>query len=232
MQWRGQIDVRRKLLPEYGIARFLNADEIARGLSPFDPTAAALKAGRLLLDEARARIAAGTSFALESTLSGKGPARLLESAKAGGFRVTLHYVSIESPEQAGERVRLRVKPGGHHVPATDIERRFPRSRELPPDPYLPLADEWTMWNNTFPPPREIANFENCNRRRLRDMIEASESMETADTGQPDIFKKGLKAGRKATEEMLEYYRRMGVVVTPQMTLANPDEELNIPRGVL
>lgn len=228
----GKSTLARKLLPEYGITRFLNADEIARGLSPLDSTAAALRAGRLLINEARELIAAQAGFALESTLSGRGHGRLLESAKDAGFRIVLHYVSIESAEHAIERVRLRVGLGGHHVPARDIERRFVRSRQLLHDQYLPLADEWTVWNNAFPPARVIAHHRNCSQERLRTMLESSEMMETAEYNQPDIVKKGLKASREATEEMLEYYRRMGVKVTPQMTLADDNGELNVPRGVL
>ncbi len=64
------------------------------------------------------------------------------------------------------------------------------------------------------------------------MLESSDLMETGDAYQPDIVKKGLKASREATEEMLEYYRRMGVKVTPQMTLADDQGKLNLPRGVL
>lgn len=228
----GKSTLARKLLPEYGITRFLNADEIARGLSPLDSTATALKAGRLLINEARELIAAQSGFALESTLSGKGHGRLLELARAASFRVVLHYVCIESAEQAIERVRLRVGLGGHHVPAEDIERRFERSRQLLLDLYLPLADEWTVWDNAFPPARVTADHKNCSQEKLRKMLESSELMETADSNQPDIVKKGLKASREATEEMLEYYRRMGVKVTPQMTLADDNGDLNVPRGVL
>jgi predicted ABC-type ATPase len=228
----GKSTLARKLLPEYGIIRFLNADDIARGLSPFDSNAAALSAGRLLLKEARGLIAAGTSFALESTLSGRGHAALLMDAKKAGFNIVLHHVLIESEAQAIGRVRLRVSLGGHHVPVADIERRFKRGRQLMLDLYLPLADEWSVWNNSFPPPREIANSNNCSPERLSDMLESSNLMETDETAQPDIVRKGLKAGREATEEMLEYYRRMGVKVTPEMTLADENEVVKVPRGVL
>ena len=227
----GKSTLARKLLPEYGITRFLNADEIARGLSPLDTAATALKAGRLLINEARELTASNSSFALESTLSGKGHARLLKSAKEAGFKIVLHYVMIESSEQAIERVRLRVSLGGHHVPQEDIERRFARSRQLLLDLYLPLADEWGVWNNAFPPARKIAGNENCKMSDVREMFESSNLMESADSASVHT-QRVLKASREATEEMLEYYRRMGVKVTPMMTLANPDEELKVPRGVL
>ena len=228
----GKSTLARKLLPEYGITRFLNADEIARGLSPLDSTATALKAGRLLINEARELIDGKSSFALESTLSGKGHARLLESAKTAGFRIVLHYVSIESADQAIERGRLRVGLGGHQVPPEDIRRRFTRSRELLFELYLPLANEWGAWENAIPPARRIAENENCNLEELRRMFESTNLMESAEPKLSVHSERVLKASREATEEMLEYYRRMGVKVTPQMTLAEDQGELNLPRGVL
>lgn len=91
--------------------RFLNADEIARGLSPLDPSLAAFKAGRLVIEEARSLIGSGSSFALESTLSGKTYVATLRGARERGFRIVVHYVVIGSAAQAVERVRLRVKLG-------------------------------------------------------------------------------------------------------------------------
>lgn len=228
----GKSTLARKLLTEYGLVRFLNADEIARGLSPFDATAAALKAGRLLLNEARELMAARSGFALESTLSGKGHAGLLRQAKAAGFRIVLHYVAIESAEQAIERVRLRVSLGGHDVPAADIERRFTRSRKLLLDLYLPLADEWGVWDNSFPPARQIAGSGTCDLKQLRKMLEPSTLKETGDPQLSVHAQRVLKASRDVTEEMLEYYRRMGVKVTPRMTLADDNEVVKVPRGVL
>ena len=114
----GKTTLARELLPRMGLMRFLNADEIARGLSPLDPTLSAFKAGRLVIEEARTMIAAGTSFALESTLSGKTYAAMLRAAKERGYHIVLHYVMIASAAQAVQRVRLRVRMGGHDVPPT------------------------------------------------------------------------------------------------------------------
>jgi predicted ABC-type ATPase len=124
----GKTTLARELLPRLGLMRFLNADEIARGLSPLDPTLSAFKAGRLLLEEARSLIAAKASFAIESTLSGKTYIALIREAKARGYRFLLHYIVIGSGAQALGRVALRVKLGGHHVPEADVLRRFDRSR--------------------------------------------------------------------------------------------------------
>ncbi len=127
--------------------RFLNTDEIARGLSPFDPAPVAFKAGRLLIAEARELVANKTSFALESTLSGTGHTRLINSAKKAGYVVILHFLWLPAPEESIRRVQQRVKKGGHHVPATDIRRRYPRTFENLVHHYLPLADEWFIWDS-------------------------------------------------------------------------------------
>jgi predicted ABC-type ATPase len=137
--------------------RFLNADEIARGLSPFDPPSVAFKAGRLLLSEAHEAIKAGTSFALESTFSGKGHAKLIKSARDCGFRIVIHFLWLPDANESIARVRQRVKKGGHHVPSADIRRRYPRLLHNLIHLYLPIADEWYFWNSQSLPPMPLAN---------------------------------------------------------------------------
>ena len=95
--------------------RFYNADEIVRGLSPLDPSAGAIKAGRLLLGEVRNSI---------STLSGKTYIRIFERALSSGYDLELHYLWLSNVEQTIARVRRRVIMGEHDVPAADIRRRF------------------------------------------------------------------------------------------------------------
>jgi predicted ABC-type ATPase len=124
----GKTTFAKEFLPhEVKCLRFYNADEIARGLSPLDPSAGAIKAGRLLLGEVRESIDRHETFALESTLSGKTYVRLLQDAKRGGFRLYLHYLWLSAPAIAIARVRERVRKGGHDVPVSDIKRRFTRS---------------------------------------------------------------------------------------------------------
>lgn len=136
--------------------RFLNADEIARGLSPFDVEAVAFKAGRLLLSEVREEIAAGRSFALESTLSGRTHARLLKEAKNAGYEIRLHFLWIPSVKISQERVSNRVKHGGHDVPSDHLQRRYPRISDNLVKLYLPLADTWKFYNSSFEPPKILA----------------------------------------------------------------------------
>lgn len=145
----GKTTFAREFLPkEVNCLRFMNADEVARGLSPFAPEAAAIRAGRVLLGEIRSALTSRDSFGWESTLSGRGHVRLLRQARAVGYEVELHYLSVPSPAICIERVARRVREGGHNVPVADIKRRFHRSLRNLVDIYLPLADRWTLWDAT------------------------------------------------------------------------------------
>jgi predicted ABC-type ATPase len=137
--------------------RFLNADEIARGLSPFAPASVGLKAGRILLEEVDELIRSKTSFALESTLSGRAYAPVLSRAKRAGFKLVIHFLWLSSPKESIARVRIRVKKGGHFVPSEDIRRRYPRTLDNLVHLYLPLADEWFFWDAQGFPPQALAS---------------------------------------------------------------------------
>jgi hypothetical protein len=144
---------------------------------------------------------------------------LIRKAKAGGYRILLHYIVIGSATQAVERVALRVKLGGHHVPEDDVRRRFDRSRRHFLDDYLPLADEWGLWDNQTPPPRQIADSEAHTPDELHAMLTSNRLQEPPSREMSEMSKIVLEAGRVATEKMLDYYKRMGIKVTPEMTLA-------------
>jgi len=154
----GKTTFAKVFLPqEVKCLRFLNADEIARGLSPLAPQQSAIAAGRILLGEISKHLARKETFALETTLSGKTYVALFRRALALGYEIELHYLWLPTPEQAIARVRLRVKLGGHHVPASDIRRRFARSITHLFDDYLPLATRWIIWDNRTLEPRKIAS---------------------------------------------------------------------------
>lgn len=215
----GKTTLARELLPRMGIMRFLNADEIARGLSPLDPTLSAFRAGRILIEEARTLLSAKASFAIESTLSGKTYIAMLRNAKEQGYRVVLHYILIGSASQAVDRVALRVIHGGHHVPEDDVCRRFDRSRKHFLEDYLPLADEWVLWDNAKPPHLCLADSSTHDLEQLKAMIASSNLQEAPHLPVSEIVRIGLEASEAATAKMLDYYKRMGIRVTPQMTLA-------------
>lgn len=224
----GKTTLARELLPRLGLMRFLNADEIARGLSPLDPSLTAFKAGRLLIEEARGLIAAKASFAIESTLSGKTYVAMIREAKSLGYRILLHYIRIGSGDQAVGRVGLRVKLGGHDVPEDDIRRRFERSRKHFIEDYVPLADEWGLWDNHSPPAVQIADSATHTLEQLQTMLASNSLQETPPREMSEMSKIVLEASRVATEKMLDYYKRMGIKVTPQMTLA-PEKPKRVRR---
>ena len=130
-----------------GILEFVNADQIAVGLSAYSPETVSFEAGRIMLRRLRELAAGNVNFAFESTLSSRTFARFLTGCKAQGYTVQIFYVALPSPELAVNRVALRVKMGGHNIPQADIERRFQRSLHNLYLLYLPLADRWTVLDN-------------------------------------------------------------------------------------
>ena len=153
----GKTTFAKEFLPSIGVIRFLNADEIARGLSPLRPEAVAFKAGKLLLSELRELVDRQETFALESTLSGKTYVKILQNAKQSGYAIELHFVWIPDVREAIRRVRQRVIEGGHDVPAEDIKRRFARSIDHLLNDYARLANRWALWDNSTPPAKVLAN---------------------------------------------------------------------------
>jgi predicted ABC-type ATPase len=124
----GKTTFAREFLPKYvRCTRFINPDLIAAGLSPFDPAAAAMEAGRLVLREIGRAMQTGVSFAFESTLSGRTYLALIRRARASGYRVHLFYLWIPSVELALARIRDRVESGGHDIPEADVKRRYSRT---------------------------------------------------------------------------------------------------------
>ena len=103
---------------------FVNADEIARGLSPFQPDRVSLQAGRLMLTRIKTLLAAQEDFALETTLATKSYVSLVKEAQQNGYRVHLLFFWLNSVALAIERVALRVQEGGHHIPEAVIRRRY------------------------------------------------------------------------------------------------------------
>jgi predicted ABC-type ATPase len=164
----GKTTFAKQFLPhEVKCLNFLNADLIAQGLSPFNTQAAALKAGRLLLEEFRRLVERRESFALESTLSGTTYLNLFKQVRQCGFQIYLHYLWLPNPAVAIARVQERVKKGGHHVPVADIRRRFGRGLKHFADDYAPLADRWAVWDSRPIPPVLMAESETCRLAELK-----------------------------------------------------------------
>lgn len=133
---------------EAGCPTFVNADLIAAGLAPFDPTRVAVRAGRLMLAGIHAHVRKGESFAFETTLSGRHYAQLIPRWREQGYKVKLIFLSLPTPAMAVERVRVRVTQGGHDVPAEVIRRRFFSGRWNFDNVYRKLVDVWVLYDNS------------------------------------------------------------------------------------
>jgi predicted ABC-type ATPase len=137
------------LLPElFDLHPFLNADDIARKLAPGNVESAALAAGRLLIERMRALVQNGESFALETTCSGKSYVPLFKDCKARGWRLSLYYFWLPTPEHSIARVAGRVSQGGHQIPDDVIYRRFKTGLWNMRHLYLPLADTAAIYDNS------------------------------------------------------------------------------------
>jgi len=133
------------ILPEVLNCReFVNADSIAAGLSPFNPESVAFEAGRIMLQRIGALMKEGVDFAFETTLSTRSYVGLVKEAQMQGYRVSLLYFWLFSPEFARQRVADRVKNGGHNIPADVIERRYYRGIHNLINLYLPVVNEWKI----------------------------------------------------------------------------------------
>ena len=113
------------ILPEVlNCKEFINADEIAKGLSPFQPESVAMQAGRIMLARMDELLQKRETFAFETTLATKSYKQKIEWAQANGYEVTLLFFWLDSPNMAKKRVAQRVAEGGHSIPSETIERRY------------------------------------------------------------------------------------------------------------
>lgn len=135
---------------------FVNADEIARGLSPFNPESVAIEAGRLMLKRISDLLQRNESFSIETTLSSRSYFRLVEKAHSQGYDVTLLFFWLKSPLQAIERVAERVAKGGHDIPKDIIVRRYWEGLDNLFKIYMPIVDTWILVNNGETPRSIVA----------------------------------------------------------------------------
>lgn len=137
------------ILPEIlDCTEFVNADEIARGLSPFRPATASIEAGRLMLKRINKHLEAGNNFAFETTLSTRSYARLVVRAKDLGYQVTCVFFWLQTAELAVSRVESRVKEGGHDIPEEVIRRRYQSGLKNFFKLYVPLIHNWLFVDNS------------------------------------------------------------------------------------
>ncbi|WAC39125.1 zeta toxin family protein [Pedobacter sp. SL55] len=137
------------ILPEIIFCKeFVNADEIAKGLSPFQPEKVAFEAGRIMLNRINELLKNNESFAFETTLATKSYKGKIAEAQQKGYTVTLLFFWLQSIELAKERVKTRVIEGGHNILPEVIERRYVRGIENLFDIYLPIVDGAFIFDNS------------------------------------------------------------------------------------
>ncbi|WP_293938191.1 zeta toxin family protein [Sphingobacterium sp. UBA5996] len=145
------------VLPEILDCReFVNADNIAAGISPFNPQSVAVSAGRIMLERIAELMKNKADFAFETTLSTRSYKNLVTDAQKMGYLVTVLYFWLDSPSLAIQRVKKRVENGGHNIPSDVIERRYNRGLENLFNIYIPICDRWLVFDNMDLIPEIIA----------------------------------------------------------------------------
>ena len=154
----GKTTAAYSLLPDLLDCReFVNADEIARGLSPFRPETVSIQAGRLMLARLRELLAAGESFALETTLATRHYLPMVAAARAEGYAVRLFFFWLNSPDLAVTRVAARVREGGHNIPEPIIRRRYVGGLRQFFQAYRPAVSSWAFLDNSQGTARLLAS---------------------------------------------------------------------------
>lgn len=161
------------ILPEMiGCREFVNSDEIAKGLSPFnaDSITVAVEASRIMYKRIRELIIAEKTFALETTLASRSIAKLLMGAQEKGYYVTLLYFWLNTPDLAVERVKNRVASGGHNVTEATIRRRYKAGIHNLFELYIPICDYWMITDNSLSPLEIIAKGFKGSRKEIINAI--------------------------------------------------------------
>ena len=135
---------------------FVNADEIAKGLSPFQPEKVSFEAGRIMLKRINELLDTNQTFAFETTLATKSYKSKIVKAKKEKYNVTLLFFWLETIELATERVKTRVVEGGHNIESEIIKRRYINGIKNLFEIYLEIVDEVLIFDNSFGVPELIA----------------------------------------------------------------------------
>lgn len=140
------------LLPEMLECReFVNSDEFAKFLSPFDPSAASVAASRYMVQKIEYLLARNSDFCIETTLATRSLVGIIRRAKEKGYVITLLYFWLNSPDLAIQRVKSRVEAGGHNIPDNVVRRRYLMGLEYFFRTYISLSDRWVLADNSQSP---------------------------------------------------------------------------------
>ena len=161
------------ILPEiWHCKEFVNADEIARGLSPLNPESVAVQAGRIMLKRIDELLEQGQSFSIETTLATRSYVQLVKRAQTLGYTASLLFFWLNSPEVAIQRVAKRVSEGGHNIPTAVIRRRYQLGLSNFFNLYKDVVDTWTLVDNASNPRQVVATDEEILNVELYRTIES------------------------------------------------------------
>ena len=156
----GKTTFAEKFLPHYvECFEFVNADLIAKGLSPFGPSKVAIKAGKILLDQIADCSRKKIDFSFETTLAGRGYVNIFEKMKQNGYEIHLFFLWLPNVKLALARIEDRVRKGGHNIPDHDVRRRFARGVWNLFHVYRQLFDTWSIFDNSTGSPEQIVKTE-------------------------------------------------------------------------
>jgi predicted ABC-type ATPase len=158
---------------------FVNADLIARGLSPYDPDSAAIEAGRIMLRRVRELISHRVGFTWETTMSGRTATNWLRPAREAGYVLKAYFLWVRDPATTISRIRQRVVEGGHNIPEDVSRRRFFKTIQNFFTVYRPLMTSWKLFQNELPGPRLLA-VEKHDRLVVRDTRQFAQILQEAE----------------------------------------------------
>jgi predicted ABC-type ATPase len=201
------------------VREFVNADSIAAGLSPFNVESVAFEAGRIMLQRMQQLMEEKEDFAFETTLATRSYVSLIKKARTIGYRITLLYFWLYSPDFAKQRVAKRVSKGGHNIPDEVVERRYYRGISNLLNLYIPIVDNWTAIDNMDVAPKIIARGSNKDEMILNSELwsifsKQSNFMEEKNIYLDEFSEKILEGMKIAMKKLVE-------------TSAKNDEELVI-----
>lgn len=161
------------VLPEiWKCKEFVNADEIAKGLSPFNPEGVAIEAGKLMLQRIDYLLEGNESFSIETTLATRSYVKLVDRAHEKGFDVNLLFFWLDSPETAIRRVAQRVSEGGHNIPRDTIIRRYHLGIENFFKLFMDKVDYWMLVDNVSSPRILVADSNGVYEESILNNIKA------------------------------------------------------------
>lgn len=157
------------LLPELLECRqWVNSDEFAKSLSPFNPATASVRAGRFMLMKIKYLMEKGETFGIETTLATRTMLKLVDRARGNGYEVTILYFWLNSPQMAIQRVKNRVAAGGHDIEEEVVKRRYYMGLEYLFNYYIPAVDHWILADNSVAPFKVVAQGNRGEEPLIRD----------------------------------------------------------------